>query len=110
MLLRELKEVWCNASGIYFIHIRAEFVTNSNFLHSHTGSLDNKHYKIFKFSRRELEDDCDETIDNGRNERAMMKCIIQIVQNENIEKIYRDVNKCFLFHQMCVMNVLFKTK
>jgi hypothetical protein len=40
----------------------------------------------------------------------MMKDIIQIVKNGNIEEIYRDVNKYFLFHQMCVMNVLFKTK
>jgi hypothetical protein len=40
----------------------------------------------------------------------MMKDIIKIVKDGNIEDIYRDVDKYFLFHQLCVMNVLFKTK
>ena len=39
-----------------------------------------------------------------------MKDIIKIVKDGNIEDIYRDVDKYFLFHQLCVMNVLFKTK
>ena len=61
-------------------------------------------------ARRDLEDYYDETIDNAENERLMMKYIIQIVKNGNIEEIYRYANKFFLFHQLCIMNVLFKTK
>ena len=100
----------CNASEIYFIHIHTSFVIKSNSLHSHAGLIDDKHYENSQFARRELEDDCDDTIDNAENERVMMKDSIQIVTNENIEEIYRDVSKCFLFHQMCVTNVLFNTK
>ena len=39
-----------------------------------------------------------------------MKDIIKIVKDGNIEEIYHDADKYFLFYQMCVMNVLFKTR
>ena len=65
MWLRELKEMWYNASEIYFIHIHVSLVINSHFLRSHAGLLDDKQHENSQFVRRELEDDCDETIENS---------------------------------------------
>jgi hypothetical protein len=42
--------------------------------------------------------------------RILMKEIIKIAKDGKIEEVYHDVNKYFLFHRLCVMNVLFKTK
>ena len=90
-----------------------------------TGLIDDKQFENLEMSRIEVEgnnnnaangnidvnlynNDTDTTDNN--NDRIMMKDIIKIVKEGNIEEIYGDVNKYFLFHQCCVMNVLFKTK
>ena len=85
-------------------------ITDSALLCIQTGLVDDNHYENLQLAQREVQDNSDEIIDNTQNERIMMKYIIQIVKSGNIEEVYSDVNKYFLFHQTCVMNVLFKTK
>jgi hypothetical protein len=72
--------------------------------------IEDKQIENIRQSQIENQDDQPEQDNNNTNKRVMMKDIIDIVRKGNIEEIYQDADKYFLFHQICVMNVLFKTK
>jgi len=95
----------------------------SNLIYITTELIEDKQVENMELSR--IVNESNDNSNNGNNNnnnnndnndtdaldnRILMKEIIKIAKDGKIEEVYHDVNKYFLFHRLCVMNVLFKTK
>jgi len=76
---------------------------------------DKQHFNSQQSIRQQVqidEDERDVGLDNISidNDRITISSIIEDTLKNNIESIYSNSDKYFLFHRICVMNVMFKTK
>ena len=76
---------------------------------------DKQHFNLQQSIRQQVQEN-EEHRDEGplqtdiSNDRIMMSSIIDDTLKDNIESVYSDSDKYFLFHRICVKNVLFITK
>ena len=97
------------------ICILISYISITNFVFCLVLLEDKQHFNLQQSIRHQLEENEDGR-DNGLHEpnisddRIMMSTIIDDTLKDNIESIYSDSDKYFLFHRICVMNVMFKTK